>query len=333
MTALPAIAARVSSALPCRPAYRCGLVGREDQQPGHRDAEVGHRPLDQLDVAELAVVAQVGEVVLGPARALELAGVGQEGAGLAELVEPDVGEGDVLLELGGAADPPAHPLGRDQRVVGRGRGCSRREAGPLEVLDPFGDVVERRVPVDLVGGRVEERVALVGRRGLDVGGPHHPERDALAAAGVEVAGVAQRHLRVGRVQGARVHVGQPAPGPDEDLPERPVARAAVGRAWSRPSGHRLGARGVLGGVGVGRLTHPGALVVGSALVGHPLGVARAVALDHLEELGEVDLAVVVVAGLVVPAQVGVGQREPERLRPAARSCRRTAGAARRWRSA
>ena len=71
--------------------------------------------------------------------------------------------------------------------------------------------------------------------------------------------------------------------------------------------------GLLGGVRRGGLAHPGALVVGPALVGHPLGVARAVALDDLEQLGEVDLAELVVPGLVVPPDLRVGQRQPERL--------------------
>ena len=55
--------------------------------------------LDQLHVAELALVAQVGEVVLAAAVALDVAGVGEQRAGLAELVEADVGQRDVLLEL------------------------------------------------------------------------------------------------------------------------------------------------------------------------------------------------------------------------------------------
>ena len=78
------------------------------------------RALDQPDVAELAVVAQVGQVVLGAAGALDRAGVGEQRARLAELVERDVGQRDVLLELRRAADPLAQPLRGDQRVVGRG---------------------------------------------------------------------------------------------------------------------------------------------------------------------------------------------------------------------
>jgi hypothetical protein len=67
---------------------------------------------------EVALVAPVGQVVLAPAVALEPAGVGEQRACLAELVEADVGEGDVFLELRRAADPPAQPLGGDEGVVG-----------------------------------------------------------------------------------------------------------------------------------------------------------------------------------------------------------------------
>ncbi len=74
--------------------------------------------LDEVHAPELALVAPVGQVVLAAAVSLELAGVGQQRAGLAELVEADVGERDVLLELRRAADPPAQSLGGDEGVVG-----------------------------------------------------------------------------------------------------------------------------------------------------------------------------------------------------------------------
>ena len=53
---------------------------------------------------------------LAPTVTLEPAGVGEQRAGLAELVEADVGQGDVLLELRRAADPPPQPLGGDEGV-------------------------------------------------------------------------------------------------------------------------------------------------------------------------------------------------------------------------
>jgi hypothetical protein len=94
-----------------------GLPGGEDQQARHRDAKIGLGPLDQPDVAEVALVAEVRQVVLAAAVALDRTGMGEQGAGLTELVEADVGERQVLLELRGAADPPAQPLGGDQGVV------------------------------------------------------------------------------------------------------------------------------------------------------------------------------------------------------------------------
>src|SRR6185437_7958493 len=81
---------------------------------------------------------------------------------------------------------------------------------PSHVGDVVGDLVERRVPVDLVAGRGEERVLLVRARRGDVGGRDDPDADPLVPAGVQVAGVVQGHLRVGRVQRPDVHVVEPA---------------------------------------------------------------------------------------------------------------------------
>src|SRR5262245_2898185 len=89
----------------------------------------------------------------------------------------------------------------------------------------FRNVVEGGVPVDLVGGRVEERVLLVRARRADRGGRYHPDGHAFLPAGVDVAGVVQRDLRVGGVQAADVYVRQAPPGPHEHLPELAVAAA------------------------------------------------------------------------------------------------------------
>ena len=50
-----------------------------------------------------------------------------------------------------------------------------------------------------------------------------PDADALVAPGVEVAGVVQRHLGVGGVQRADVHVVQAALAAQEHLVQRPLA--------------------------------------------------------------------------------------------------------------
>ena len=75
------------------------------------------RLLDEVDVAELALVAQVGQLVLGAAGAVQLTGPGEQDARLTEQVEAHVAEGHVLLDLRGTADPLAQPLGVDERVV------------------------------------------------------------------------------------------------------------------------------------------------------------------------------------------------------------------------
>ena len=101
-------------------------VRRGDELPGDRLGEVAVRLLDDPRAAELRLVAEVGEVVLGaPGRR---ARVVQERAGVAEQVERDVAERDVLLELGGAGDPPAQLLrrGSARRRPARARTRRRR---------------------------------------------------------------------------------------------------------------------------------------------------------------------------------------------------------------
>ena len=69
--------------------------------PGIDDVErsLAPGPLDELHVAERPLVTQVGELVLGAGRVHQRAGVGQQRARLAEQVEADVAEGDVLKAL------------------------------------------------------------------------------------------------------------------------------------------------------------------------------------------------------------------------------------------
>ena len=138
---------------------------------------------------------------------------------------------------------------------------------------------------------------------------HDPDRDALAAAGVDVAGVAQRHLGVGGVQAADVLVGHPAAGADEDLPQRPLALVL---AHAAPATAACAAR-VLSAYALAASRTQAPSSCARATVLHPRRVARPVALEHLEELRPVDLAERVVPGLLVQAQVGVGQRQPEHL--------------------
>src|SRR5918997_4922156 len=97
-----------------------------------------------------------------------------------------------------------------------------REGVLLDVGDVLGDLVERRVAIDLVATGGEQRVLLVGAGGGDVGGPDHPDAHALVAPGVEVAGGVDGHLVVGCVQRADVDVVEAALAADEHLVQRPV---------------------------------------------------------------------------------------------------------------
>ena len=101
--------------------------GRDGDVAQHGHGEVAARQLDQRAVAEIALVAQEGELVLAVALAavlgLELAGARQHRTRLADQVERHVGEGDVFLD--------ASARGRTTRpAAGRGSGrCRRCAAG------------------------------------------------------------------------------------------------------------------------------------------------------------------------------------------------------------
>ncbi len=99
------------------------LVGGEVELAGDGVREVAVRLLDQLEVAEGAFLAQIGEFVL-------VAGQGQQHPGLAEQVQGDVGEGDLLLQDGGVPGPLPQAVGEHQGVVAQGeRGGHRDGAG------------------------------------------------------------------------------------------------------------------------------------------------------------------------------------------------------------
>ena len=82
--------------------------------------EVAVGLFEELHRAEFVLAAEVGQVVLAPA--VQAAGVAQEGPGVAQLVQGDVAQGNVLFELGGAGDPVAQALGQDQGVVAQAQG-------------------------------------------------------------------------------------------------------------------------------------------------------------------------------------------------------------------
>src|SRR4051794_34652946 len=75
------------------------------------------------------------------------------------------------------------------------------------------------------------------------------------------------------------------------------------------------ARRGLGGIAFCRLADPGAFIVRLTARSHPVTVARAVAGEHLLELGPVDLAVAPVPIRILNhAGIGNGEAEISRLR-------------------
>src|SRR5699024_10133676 len=99
------------------------------------------------------------------------------------------------------------------------------------VGDVLGDVVERRVAVDLVCGGREVRVLLGRARRRDRVRAYDPDARALVAAGEHVAGVAQCHLVVGGMDRPDVYVVEAALAAYEHLVQRPVCigHAALSR--------------------------------------------------------------------------------------------------------
>ena len=86
--------------------------------------EIAVRLLDQQQIAILPDVAQIGELVLVVALALDLGGVAIELARLADQVEAHIGERHILFQHRRVAAPFRQPVPEDQ--ARRRRGAARR---------------------------------------------------------------------------------------------------------------------------------------------------------------------------------------------------------------
>src|SRR5579863_3649710 len=101
------------------------------------------------------------------------------------------------------------------------RGAARKRAAPgargyrpphppwklrSQVLHLIGNRVEGRMAVDLVARRLEQRLGLLGIGGHDVRRAHHPDADALLAAGIDIARVLDRHAHIGGMEAPDVLV-------------------------------------------------------------------------------------------------------------------------------
>ena len=126
-------------------------------------AVVAVGPFAQLGVPEFLLVPEKGEPVLIPPFALCLAGEGKPCTGLSNLVQADVGQGDVLFQYGAMACPEAQLLAEDQGVVTEAEQVfeARIHGRRSHVLDLVGKVVEGGVAVDLVVCRIEQDLFLI----------------------------------------------------------------------------------------------------------------------------------------------------------------------------
>ena len=160
-------------------------VGGEHQHPAHRLGEVAVRQLDQADIAEVAVVAEEREPVLvghrgafgerGHDARVRGRGTRQQQPGLAEQVERDVGQRDVLLEVGRPAAPLREAVGQDERVVAEGEAVGGQLGGVDPVRDRRVDSCQRVLEVGAEGpvGVVDQQpgvraVVVVGLVGVYV---------------------------------------------------------------------------------------------------------------------------------------------------------------------
>ena len=93
------------------------LPGVDQELPDDGLAEVAVRLLGKTQVQEILRIAQEREIVLGAAAAVRLRRIREQVSRLAEQVERDVGEREILLERRRVADPLAETLRQDQARV------------------------------------------------------------------------------------------------------------------------------------------------------------------------------------------------------------------------
>lgn len=111
--------------------YFCDpLVGRRFQSPQHWKVpcveqelphqsmrEVAIRLFDKKGIAERARIAKEGEIVCGPSPSLNFSGERQPHFRLADKIERDIGERNVLFKRRRMPAPGADTLSEDQRIV------------------------------------------------------------------------------------------------------------------------------------------------------------------------------------------------------------------------
>ena len=76
--------------------------------------------------------------------------------------------------------------------------------------------------IDLVLGRIKERIFIDWIASVQVCGLHHPDADPFVATGINVAGIFDGNFGVGGMQAAYMFMGKSILAPNENLPQRPL---------------------------------------------------------------------------------------------------------------
>ncbi len=102
----------------CRqPFVKFQLKGIDENLTHDGSAEIAVRLLSQGRVQIFAMLPQEGELILVAAPTFDLSGVAQEKPGLADEVERQVGQSQVLFECRGVPHPFAQPLTEHQGEI------------------------------------------------------------------------------------------------------------------------------------------------------------------------------------------------------------------------
>src|SRR5690349_3283428 len=216
----------------------------------------------------------------------------------------------------------ACPHHSDRRWPSTSRSSPRRSKYSLN-FDATGHLVELRMPIGFVVPRIEERAHVLGRRRRNLSRADDPDAHGFAPPRVDVACVLQRRLRVDGVHTARVLVRLTTRWLYEDLPQRPLRVARRTGRFVRHRCHKKAAP--LGRLGRGtgsclfrrvrgrRDTNPFPGGVRIAPRRESLAIARPVALHDTPDLIPIDRTDLPVLRRLVIRELGIGNREVDRL--------------------
>src|SRR5215469_5853326 len=100
------------------------------------------------------------------------------------------------------------------------------------------DSIKGRMAIDLVLGRIKERIFIDRVTGIQVRRADHPDADPFVATGINVASIFDGHLGIGSMQAAYMLMGESILAPNENLPQWPVVHKEAPGTPSSPGAVR-----------------------------------------------------------------------------------------------